>query len=558
MLGTNTRPPPNPSATVRFADLALIVALIAATGLVLGKDITLGALADADSAAHLMDGVLIHDWVMAGPSAWLAPMQFAEQQYGHYPTLGIGRHYPPGFAVVEAAFFAVFGISGVSARLCVMFFGCVAVLATFWFVRCVAGRLAGAMAGVMLLTLPSTTLWGRQTMLEIPTVAMLVCAAVCFQGYVAQPKKSRLASFIALALLAVMFKQTAVFLPCAAALTLLVLAWRRLVPWTHAVALLLGAGGFLALVMLSLDEACAKTLSGYHTYPDPWSPGALTFYVRALPYLVGWMVVLFAAVGAVLSARRQPLLCLFLASWFLAAYVMVTTASLKVPRFFYVGLFPLAVWSAIALQQLLECALWARARTVAALVCTGLLCSHAFLRPARHAPDYTSIVSTHREDIRDRPVLFSGLRDGDFVFAVRQNVPFRRAVVLRGSKLLYTCIAGPALDLQSYVDNEQQVAVLMRRLAIEYIFIERENVVGTVEDEWLRQYLVDGGDYQRIASHDLTGEGKSARLAAHLDVYRLVQPLTRQVDHIDIPMPRTGRPIRVSLTIDRRDRNEPL
>ena len=92
--------PASSPGRITVADCTLLAALYAATAVVLGKDITLGGLADADSAAHAMDGVLIHDWVMAGPSAWLSPMEFARQQYGHYPTLGIGLHYPPGFAVV--------------------------------------------------------------------------------------------------------------------------------------------------------------------------------------------------------------------------------------------------------------------------------------------------------------------------------------------------------------------------------------------------------------------------------------------------------------------------
>ena len=66
-------------------DVWLILAALVTTGIVLGKDISVGGLRYGDTAVHAMDGVLIHDWIAAGPDAWAQPMQFAEAQYGHYP-----------------------------------------------------------------------------------------------------------------------------------------------------------------------------------------------------------------------------------------------------------------------------------------------------------------------------------------------------------------------------------------------------------------------------------------------------------------------------------------
>ena len=120
-------------------------------------------------------------------------------------------------------------------------------------------------------------------------------------------------------------------------------------------------------------------------------------------------------------------------------------------------------------------------------------------------------------------------------------------MVIRGSKLLYTCTAGPDLDLVSYADDEAQLAATMRRLAFPYVFVEREDVVGTPHDGWLRNYLANSGDYRRFARHEFPVQQRSCRMATAVDVYELTRPMPRTVAFVDLPMPRTGRSIRVSL-----------
>jgi len=534
-----------------------MVLLCTATAAVLGKDIASGGLADADSAAHAMDGVLIHDWVMAGPSAWLTPMEFARQQYGHYPTLGIGRHYPPGFAIVEAAFFATLGISAISARLCVLFFGLIAITGTYVFVRNLAGRSVGALAAVALLAMPATTIWGRQTMLEVPTVAALAWGAVAFSWYLRKPSMGRLVVLLAVALSAILFKQTAVLLVCATGMTLIGCALANVVPIRHGITATLVAAATLLLVVLSFDEACLKTLSGYSTHANLWSLGSLSFYFRTLPDSTGLALLALAVLGVAASRRILGAHWFFLASWTIVTYVMVTAASLKVPRFFYVGLFPLAVWAALGVHRLLLLLPKRAPHTVLTAGVALCLVGIAFVRPVRQSPNYGPVVAANRDALDGRVVLFSGLRDGDFVFAVRERLPWRRAVIIRGSKLLYTCTAGPELDLVSYANSAEQLSELMHRFAFEYVFIERENKVGTREDDLLRRYLSESGDYRLDSEHKLDIPVDSCRFAKTVDVYRLRRPITRQVEHFDIPMPRTGKPIRISLTANLPRSEEP-
>lgn len=528
-------------------DFALMAMLSLCAIAVLGKDISRGGLADADSSAHLMDGVLIHDWVRAGPSQWLHPIEFAEQQYAHYPTLGLGQHYPPGFAIVEAAFFAVFGISTVTGRLCVAFFGVLLIIGTYLLARTFTERTTAAVAAIVMLTMPATTLWGRQTMLEIPTLAVMVLSSLCFFHYLRAPSWRRLGVALLAAALCISFKQTAIALPGMVVLTLVVLTALGIVPLRHALASAAVGLSILAIVVISLDVASAKTLSGYDSFPHRLGLHAIFYYPSILRYQTGTALLAAAVMGALICIRTSRAPAVFLVSWFATMYVLANAVSLKVPRFFYVGLFPIAIFAAIGLMSLARRVPWLALRQSIVVAASLLLLFLGMRQSVTHSPEFAHVVRAHADALDGQTVLFSGLRDGDFVFAVREQLGWRRGIVIRGSKLLYTCTAGPDLDLISYAPTLDAVTAVMREFAFETVIIERENRVGTKEDQFLRKYLAEGGDYMRIAEHRLQDQCAADCAAPMVDVYRLARPIERQVDHFDIPMPRTQRPIRVDL-----------
>jgi hypothetical protein len=157
------------------------------------------------------------------------------------------------------------------------------------------------------------------------------------------------------------------------------------------------------------------------------------------------------------------------------------------------------------------------------------------------------MVTANRERIEGKVVLFSGLRDGDFIFAVRERIPWQKVVIIRGSKLFYTCTAGPDLDLVPYVSSREEIAEVMRRFAFENVFVERDNRTGTTQDAWLRDYLSESGDYARVGSFVVQPAKNRCGSDVLGDVYSLTRSWQRQVDHFDIPIPRTRRSIRVDL-----------
>jgi len=538
------------SSPLGRADAWLIVIAITIAGVVLSKDITVGGLRYGDTAVHAMDGVLIHDWIAAGPREWLSPMRFAETQYGHYPCLGIGRHYPPAFAVVEAFFFAVFGISPVTARMAVVFFGMLACIGAYLFLRTLADRPTSLLGCVVLMSLPAVTQWGRQVMLEVPTLAALAWGAFTFSWYLARPGGRRLFVLIIVVLSTIAFRQTAVFLPSAVAIALLFAAWRQRVPWRHA-----GICTVLALlavvgVLYSFDGAGERMFRGRASYGSLWSLAALTYYLRQLPSEVSWPVLIASMVGVFTIRRARSAHGVFLAAWLFVCYVMLCAAELKYARFFFVGLFPFAVWAALAVGRALAWQRMQPARNVLLAMACLVVTVSAFRQRVEYHPDYGVIILAHREKVANQPVLFGGVRDNHFVFAVRQHLPWRKVVAVRSSKLLYTCNTYPTIDFESRVESTAELRDTMNKYAFPLVITERGNRLGIPQEAALQAYLRDSGDYRLLATYDMRVDETKSHRNTTVDVYERISPLRRVAKHLDIPIPRSNRTVRVSLAND--------
>ena len=151
---------------LRGPDVACAALILLGVLIVGGPGISKGGLGWSDAPQHTFDGILILElfkqWPIHDLRAW------AEQFYLKYPALGILVYWPPGFAVVEAAIFAVFGVSIAAARATVLLYAFAAGLLMFalgwrWF-----DRWTGLLAALLLITCAHGSLWMNDVMLEWP------------------------------------------------------------------------------------------------------------------------------------------------------------------------------------------------------------------------------------------------------------------------------------------------------------------------------------------------------------------------------------------------------
>ncbi|OYV35282.1 MAG: hypothetical protein B7Z80_18815, partial [Rhodospirillales bacterium 20-64-7] len=93
--------------------VAVLILLAASIGLFLTAP-TGGDFSWSDAPRHALNGAFLMDMVRDHP--WRDPAGWAMQYYIRYPSLTI-LFYPPFFYAVEAAFYAVMGVSHAVAQM---------------------------------------------------------------------------------------------------------------------------------------------------------------------------------------------------------------------------------------------------------------------------------------------------------------------------------------------------------------------------------------------------------------------------------------------------------
>jgi 4-amino-4-deoxy-L-arabinose transferase-like glycosyltransferase len=171
-----------------------------------------------DEPAHYITALMVRDYVAShAPSP---PMAFAENYYLHYPKVALG-FYPPFLYVVEAAWMLVFPVSRASILLLLAVLTALAATMLHFIVRNRFGFLAGAAAGLLLISTPVVQRYCGMVMAEALCLLMVTSAVICFSRYLETQRWQDAACFGILASLAILTKQVALFLALVPLLALL-------------------------------------------------------------------------------------------------------------------------------------------------------------------------------------------------------------------------------------------------------------------------------------------------------------------------------------------------
>ncbi|HEY5956867.1 MAG TPA: glycosyltransferase family 39 protein, partial [Polyangiaceae bacterium] len=477
--------------------------VVAAAAVAFSRHITAGGFEFCDEPVHAMDGVLLRDFLMTGPVAWKDPVGFTLQQYAHHPSLGLVGVYPPGYAMVEALFFAFFGVSLLAARLLVLVFALAAVAGTYLLLIRLGSRWFATAAAASLVAMPIVVVWSRRVMLEMPTLAVVVWLFLALDLYLDCPGRARLLIVALLAVAAAFFKQTAlVVLPAFA--WAMVHAWRKgRVTRAHLVTLLLAVGvpvgtyyGY-ALLKGGASAHMTREVATYHGLPHWLSWKAIFYYPRTLPAQAGWVVLALALAGAALCWRGRNWRWMLLALWFLFALIAGVLVQHKDERFFFLGYFPVAAWAGLGLATVLERIPAGPVRlAIGGLAVTGLFLA-GYLTPVDGASNYGDLVARYAPQLQNRFVLYDsgGVCDGQFVFAAREKVGPQKLAVIRGGKVFYSFAWSAQREYTPFVTSREDVRRLLERYAIDVVFVELGNPNKLKAVDLLHQELADSQRY---------------------------------------------------------------
>lgn len=502
--------------------------------------------AGGDPARHALNGALLLDW--ARSLDWRHPYQFAINYYLHYPAITIAL-YPPLVPALEAASFALFGVSQASALLVVTLFSAMALGATYAIARLALPPLPSLAAAALLAAAPSFIELSRQVMLEVPALGLATAGAALLLRYM-QSRRSRQ---LWLGILAVV---AAAYAKQIAAVALLV--WPILMLWQVGPKLLRSREVWLATGagLLALVPLAVYTLAFGH-----WLTGTLVagtqgsgvadwaFYLRALPGLIGWPT-LTLALACWLSAAFMPLthderlLVRFGAIWTLVILLALTAIGHKEPRYATLALAPIAVLAVLLVWRLLCSLRWRRElAALAAVAFAGIIVARsALVERAPWVGGYEAVAG----DVAARAqpgevVMFEGIRVQDFAFALRRldaRAPFGGPLVVRPVKFLVDYAGERDFSATDRQVSDAEIASLFEQFGVRWVVLEPgfwsdlPSVAGF-------EHAIRHGHFRLAASYPVTGDRDPAD-APVVEIWENTQPSGHAPDHVEFDMPLLG------------------
>lgn len=451
--------------------LALVVAALFLTGAPTG-----GAFSWPDSPRHALNGAFVLDLIAAAP--FDDPVQFAYDYYSRYPALTI-LFYPPLYYFFLAPFYALFGVSQDSALIVGYLFYVAFAWGSYVFARYWLDRMGALGVALILAGSPEIAFWGRQVMLEVPAFAFLVWSAVCFVAHLRDRKIVFLYIAVALLVLALYTKISVAFVALPYLICLLARRGREVFLDKHsyiiAALALVGMGPLLAMTF-GFGQANVQSAVGIadaevsRSSIDGW-----IWYALEFPDQIGWPALLAAIAFLPLwlwrrstgqAALRDAALLLL---WFVVGYLFYSAIDLKEARHSVFILLPIALCGGLAFAYLLPQAKHvAGALTVVVGVVT--LGITAMTRPVLFVDGYREVVDFVSERAPEHSnVLFSGYRDGSFIFGMRAHSDRPDVGIVRSDKLLLRISVRRELGVEQKQHSAEEIRDLIGRLGIHYV-----------------------------------------------------------------------------------------
>ncbi len=528
------------AASDRRGRLAVALALVAASAALVATAPTGGDFWWSDAPRHALNGAFVKDFIAAAP--WRDPKGWAIDYYLQYPALTI-LFYPPLFYVVEAAAYSLFGVSQLVAQATVGLFALLLGAASYGAARLAFPRWSALGASLLVVGGPEAAFWGRQVMLDIPAYAALVAGAFFFVKHLRTDRPAALYLAAVAVLAAVYIKINAVFIVPVLVVALAAVKGRRALLGRHQLAAAaLGCVGLAPILLLTLKFGSVNVGSvvGRRTDLPLSSLEAWLFYPALIPQYLGWLGAALALCGLGLAALRrwaplEPWFAGLLAGWLGFGYVFFSAIGVREPRHGLMLAFPLAMFAVLAAHRLLP-------RRLAPVAVLGLgaatfLYSLVFYPPPAiggydRIADYVALHAP-----KNAVVLFSGYRDGNFVFDLRTHEERRDISTIRADKLLLR-IAVERLRGVGQADlDEAQIARKLRDLGVGMVVYQP----GFWEDlgEMARfAAVLHGPNFERVASFDITGS--IGHTDKKIEIYRPTYPVAEGRRALRLEMPIIG------------------
>lgn len=518
-----------------FAFLILVTVVLSTKG------ITQGDFWFSDDTRHAMDGVFVLDFFKDFPI--FNSYDYISQYYTKYPALGLGV-YPPFFALVEAVFFGLFGISVITAKLTILFFAIIAVIFWFRLVRLIFDEKVAFYSTLLFITTPLIVKWSRAVMLEIPTLAMMIMSAYFFYNFI-ELKKPRHGYYLIFSTVAAIYtKQTAIFL--IPVFFFYIVLSKNYKIFLSLRVILVGFAIFILVLPLAIVTIKYGSSNISQTvFQNPYNKPLLGLLFRHWSY---YPIKLFIDNKTILILGIITILLLFIKkkkniqkvtiffAWVLGFYLTFSYIASKDARYSCFWIPPFTLFAALIINEIP----WKIRKTSITSVLLVCLCLYQFvISYSLYNPSISGYEKAAQYIIENEAdtVFFqgSGVGNGSFVFNIRKLDTDRKMVVLRGDKILASSSLYANRSLVEHVKDRDDVYTLLNTYGSKYYVIEEIADYNISAYKMLRDVL-ETGNYTLVKRIDRkTSKGK---LKGSVLIYKPGREDRRTYTYLQNPLPK--------------------
>lgn len=494
-----------------------------------------------DAPRHALNGAFLKDFVLAHP--WHDPKAWAVNYYLQYPALSI-LFYPPLFYVFEAVVYGLLGVSHFSAQITVGLFTILLAFSAYRIARLSLSATAALGVGLLTIGAPAAALWGRQVMLDVPAYACILGSSFLLLRHIETKRAAHLYLSAAVLLAAIYIKFNSVFI---IPVFFGVLWWeqglRGLLERRTMAAMVLVLFGLLPMAYLTLKfgQANVASVVGRDTDLSRTNLEAWLFYGRQIPEALGYVPTVLAALFPMLALATRPKagearLVGLLAGWFLFGYLFVSAIGVREPRHALSLLFPLAMFAAFSLKRVLA-ERYAPAATLA--LGLGTFAYSVLYCPTPAIDGYGEVAAYVGQTAPEHAViLFSGYRDGNFIFDMRTEEDRRDISIIRADKLLLNVAVERLRGVQQKDYDEAAIGDLIKRVGTDLIVVQ-PGFWNDLTEMARFEAVLQTTSFEKVKSFEITGaighyDGN------RIDIYRPLYPVDKTSSALQIEMPIIG------------------
>jgi hypothetical protein len=479
--------------------ICFVIAILFVTGAPMD-----GAFSWSDSPRHALNGAFIMDMLKDMPTS--DPIGYAHKYYSQFPALTI-LFYPPLYSFILAPFYAVFGVSQETALLAGFICYCFFAVGTYYLARFWLSSFASFGATLILCVAPEIAFWGRQVMLEIPVYAFMVWSAYHLNRYVRTDQIKYLYFSVALLVLATYTKSPVVFIALPYLIVLFQHRGIEIFKDKHNyVILALAILGMTPLIYITFEFGQSNiqaAIDSPEATNDTFTLEVLFWYLIRIPSQLGYAAIagIFVAFATFILWTEDKIYAirnsLFLILWFVVGYFFYTFIELKLVRFSIHMLLPLALYIGFACDKINEKKQYLGSGFIA-IIMALTLAETMTTRPVEYVAGYNDVVEKVTKLVpQNSNILFSGYRDGSFIFAMRAIGNRPDVSIVRSDKLLLRIASRRELGIEEKNYTIEEIAELINKYAIHYVVAQPDFWID-LEQMKLLQSLLESDRFKEI------------------------------------------------------------